>query len=46
MHAFAAKARTVRQYLTLVQKQRFKHEKERWFLDAAVLYGDAVVQPS
>jgi DNA mismatch repair protein MutS len=42
VRAFATEAQKVRRYLTLAEKQRFKYEKERWFLDAAVLYCDAV----
>ena len=40
--AFAAAMQQVRRYLTLVEKQRYRYEKERWFLDAAVFYGNAV----
>jgi DNA mismatch repair protein MutS len=42
VRAFGAGMRRVRQYLTLARTQRFKHEKERWFLDAAAVYCDAV----
>jgi DNA mismatch repair protein MutS len=41
---FAAVMRHARQYLTLAQKQRYKYEKERWFLDAAERYSHAVSQ--
>ncbi|HTS73557.1 MAG TPA: hypothetical protein VMG74_07590 [Gaiellaceae bacterium] len=44
VHAFAAAMRRVRSFLTLAEKQRYKYEKERWFLDAAETYLDAVVQ--
>jgi DNA mismatch repair protein MutS len=40
--AFGDEMRRVRQYLTLANKQRYKYEKERWFLDAAAIYCDAV----
>jgi DNA mismatch repair protein MutS len=41
-HRFGEEMRRVRQYLTLTRKQHHKYEKERWFLDAAALYCDAV----
>src|SRR6266545_5590079 len=40
--AFGDEMRKVRQYLTLAQKQQYKYEKERWFLDAAAVYCAAV----
>lgn len=40
--AFGAKMRRARSYLTLAGKQHHRHEKERWFLDAATVYCDAV----
>lgn len=40
--AFGDEMRRVRQYLTLAKKQHYKSEKERWFLDAAAIYCDAV----
>ena len=42
VRAFAAEMRRVRNFLTLATKQRFKYEKERWFLDAARVFCDAV----
>lgn len=43
VHAFAEQARRVRQHLTLVETQHYRYETERWFLDAAEIYCDAVV---
>jgi DNA mismatch repair protein MutS len=40
--AFAEAMQQVRRYLTLVEKQHYRYEKERWFLDAALVYRDAV----
>src|SRR6266511_1981307 len=40
--AFGDEMRRVRQYLTLAQKQQYKYEKERWFLDASAVYCAAV----
>jgi DNA mismatch repair protein MutS len=40
--AFAGGMRRVRQYLVLVEKQRYVYEKERWFLDAAATYCAAI----
>jgi DNA mismatch repair protein MutS len=40
--AFAGELQQVRRYLTLAKKQRYKYEKERWFLDAAAVYCEAV----
>lgn len=40
--AFAQEMQQARRYLTLAHKQRYKHEKERWFLDAATTYHEAV----
>ncbi len=42
VRAFANAMKRVRQYLTLTKKQHYKYEKERWFLDAAAVYCDAV----
>ncbi len=39
---FAQSMRTMRQYLALAEKQRYPQEKQRWFLDAASIYCDAV----
>ena len=40
--AFGEEMRRTRSYLTLGRKQHYRYEKERWFLDAAALYCDAV----
>jgi DNA mismatch repair protein MutS len=40
--AFGGEMRTTRQYLTLARNQRYRYEKERWFIDAAAIYCDAV----
>jgi DNA mismatch repair protein MutS len=40
--AFAEGMRRVRQFLALVGKQRYVYEKERWFLDAAATYCEAI----
>jgi DNA mismatch repair ATPase MutS len=42
VQAFAEAMRRVRNFLTLAQKQHYKYEKERWFLDAATVYRDGV----
>jgi DNA mismatch repair protein MutS len=42
VQAFAAEIRRTRQSLTLVEKQYFAREKQRWFLDAAGIYCGAV----
>ncbi len=42
VRAFGGAMRRVRQYLTLAEKQRFQYEKERWLVDAAAVYLDAV----
>lgn len=42
VEAFAEQMHQTRSYLNLVEQQRFKYEKERWFLDAAQLYYRAV----
>jgi len=39
---FAARMRAVRQYLAQAGRLRYRFQKERWFLDAAVGYCDAV----
>ncbi len=44
VRAFGAAMRRVRSFLTLAEKQRYQYEKERWFLDAAEVYCDAVVE--
>jgi DNA mismatch repair protein MutS len=40
--AFARRMRSMRQYLDCAKKSHYKHEKERWFLDAAQLYCEAI----
>jgi DNA mismatch repair protein MutS len=40
--AFAEEMRRARSYLTLAGKQHYRHEQQRWFLDAATVYCDAV----
>jgi len=40
--AFAEAMQQVRRYLTLVEKQHYRYEQERWLLDAAIVYRDAV----
>jgi DNA mismatch repair protein MutS len=40
--AFADAMQRARRYLVLVEKQRYRYEKERWFLDAALVYSSAV----
>lgn len=42
VRAFAAAMRRTRQYLTLVGKQHYRYEQERWLLDAAAVYCEAV----
>jgi len=42
VRAFAAEMKRVRNYLTLTSKQHYKHEKQRWFLDAAATYRQAL----
>ena len=40
--AFAQSMRAVREHLAQIEKRYYEHQKERWFLDAVDLYGDAV----
>jgi DNA mismatch repair protein MutS len=40
--AFALGMRVVREHLAQLEKRYYEHQKERWFLDAVALYGDAV----
>jgi len=40
--AFARSMRVVREHLAQLEKSYYEHQKERWFLDAVNLYGDAV----
>lgn len=42
VRAFGLEMRRMRQHLTLAKTQRYKYEKERWFLDAAAIYCGAV----
>ena len=42
VRAFGEAMRRVRSYLNLARKQHYRYEKERWFLDAAAIYCDAV----
>ena len=42
VQVFAEAMGRVRRYLTLTKKQHYKYEKERWFLDSAAVYCDAV----
>ena len=42
INAFALSMRVVREYLAQLEKRYYEHQKERWFLDAVNLYGDAV----
>jgi DNA mismatch repair protein MutS len=42
VRAFGEAMRRTRQHLILSGKQRYRYEKERWFLDAAAVYCDAV----
>jgi DNA mismatch repair protein MutS len=42
--AFAQSMRAVREYLAETKKRYYPHQKERWFLDAVNLYGDAVTR--
>ena len=34
--------RVIREHLAQAEKLYYKHQKERWFLDAVDIYGDAV----
>jgi DNA mismatch repair protein MutS len=40
--SFAAAMQRVRRYLVLAEKQHYAQERQRWFLDAAEVYCDAV----
>jgi DNA mismatch repair protein MutS len=40
--AFARSMQMVREHLAQLEKCHYEHQKERWFLDAVDLYGDAV----
>lgn len=39
---FALSMRAVREHLAQLEKRYYEHQKERWFLDAVGVYGDAV----
>ena len=39
---FAQRMRAMREYLARANKLHYKHQKERWFLDAVDLYCDSV----
>ena len=39
---FAQRMRAMREYLAQANKRHYKHQKERWFLDAVDLYCDSV----
>jgi len=41
--SFARKMRTMRQHLAQADKRYYKYQKERWFLDAVEIYGNAVI---
>ena len=40
--AFADRMRVVRRYLAFADKLEYKYHKEGWFLEAAIVYGEAV----
>lgn len=40
--SFAQKMQTMREHLAQADKLYYKYQKERWFLDAVEIYGDAV----
>lgn len=42
VHGFCGQMQRVRAYVNLSRSQRYRYEKERWHLDAAVRYCDAV----
>jgi DNA mismatch repair ATPase MutS len=42
VESFAQKMRTMRQHLSQAAELRYKYQQERWFLDAAEIYCDAV----
>ncbi|GAB4504846.1 MAG: DNA mismatch repair protein MutS [Anaerolineales bacterium] len=44
INAFAEKMVVVRRYLGLAEKLDFHHHKQGWFLEAALVYGEAVTQ--
>jgi DNA mismatch repair protein MutS len=42
IQSFAQKMHTMREHLVQADKRYYKYQKERWFLDAVEIYGDAV----
>ena len=42
IQSFAQNMRAMRDRLSVAAKLRYRYQKERWFLDAAGIYGDAV----
>ena len=42
--AFAENMCAVREHLAQAEKRYYPHQKERWFLDAVSIYGDAVMR--
>ena len=40
--SFARKMRSMREHLAQADKLHYRYQKERWFLDAVALYGEAV----
>jgi hypothetical protein len=42
LKSFSAQMRRMRDHLIAAEKLSYKYEKERWLLDAVVVYGDAV----
>ena len=46
IHAFAEKMIIVRRYLALIEKLDYKYHKEGWFLEAALVYCDALIELS
>jgi DNA mismatch repair protein MutS len=44
LKAFALSMHVVREYLAQAEELRYQHQKERWFLDAVGLYGDAMTR--
>jgi len=42
LRSFSGRMRVMRQHLAATKQRHYKHEKERWFLDAAAIYCEAV----
>ena len=40
--AFALSMHVVREHVAQLEKRYYEHQKERWFLDAVIIYGDGV----